>query len=151
MNRSWGEWDAKKASVGKKQPGKSWKQDSIGSRSLLETIAIRENYSTWEASSLEVLREAGIVNADGDSRVTTAILLTASAMVSDRTVPLLCLQVFAPMSTVVDSSVFALDAVGQTSALQPARIRLLATLLGELLSEWQAQEREMIDHGSQES
>lgn len=151
MNRSWSEWDAKIASVGKEKAGKSSRQDSTGSRSLLETIAIREIFSTWEASSLEVLRDAGIVSADGASKVTTGILLTVSAMVSDQTVPLLCLQAFEPMSTVVNSSVFAVDAVGQTSALQPARIRRLAILLGELLSEWQAEEIQMEKDASPES
>lgn len=151
MNRSWSEWDAKIASVGKERAGKSSKPDSTGLRSQLETTAIRETLSTWAASSSEVLREAGIVSADGASRVTTAMLLTASAMVSGQTVPLLCLQVFAPMSTVVDSSVFALDAVGPTSALQPERIRLLATLLAQLLSDWQCEERQMRSQVSPDS
>src|SRR5574340_325229 len=143
MNRSWSEWDAKIASVRKERPGKSSKRESIGSRSRLETIATQETYSTWAATLSEILQAAGIENADGHSRVTTAVVLTVSAMVSDKTVPVLCLQVFEPMSTVNSSATFAVDAVGQTSALQPSRTRLLATLLGEFMASWQQAEQEL--------
>lgn len=151
MNRSWSEWDAKIASVRKEKAGKSSKQDSTGSRSRLETIATRETYSTWAASLSEIFQAAGIENADGHSRVTTAVVLTVSAMVSDKTVPVLCLQVFEPMTTVANSDTFAVDAVAQTSALQPSRTRLLATLLGELMASWQLAERELQAADSQES
>lgn len=151
MNRSWSEWDAKIASVRKEKAGKSLNQESIGSHSRLETIASREIYSNWPAALSEILQAAGIENADGRSRVTTATVLTVSAMVSGQTVPVLCLQVFEPTSTVLDSQVFALDAVGVTSASPPEQTRLLAALLGEFMANWQRAEQKRREGGSAES
>lgn len=151
MSRSWSEWDAKWAIVWKERTGKSSKRDSTGSRSRLETIATRESYSTWAASLSEIFQAAGIESEDGHSRATTAVVLTVSAMESDKMVPVLCLQVFEPMSTVLSSTTFAVDAVAQTSALQPSRTRLLATLLGELMASWQQAELELQAADSAES